>query len=154
MKKFILTYALVIAGMITLLRLLDYHFMMRSLKLEFYLGTVALMFVFIGIWIGWRVNTRSKIMDAALPSTAVSITNTVIPELIISNREEGVLIISKREEDVLKLMAEGLSNQEIADKLFVSLNTVKTHSSNLFVKLDVKRRTQAIQRARELGILS
>jgi ATP/maltotriose-dependent transcriptional regulator MalT len=61
--------------------------------------------------------------------------------------------ISKREYEVLELMAQGLSNQEIAEKLFVSLNTVKTHTSNLFVKLDAKRRTQAIQKAKELGLI-
>ena len=63
------------------------------------------------------------------------------------------LDISKRELEVLELMAQGLSNQEIANKLFVSLNTIKTHSSNLFLKLDVNRRTQAVQKARELRII-
>ena len=62
--------------------------------------------------------------------------------------------ISKREYEVLELIARGLSNQEIADKLFLSLNTVKTHSQSLFVKLDVKRRTQAVQRAKELLLIS
>jgi ATP/maltotriose-dependent transcriptional regulator MalT len=61
--------------------------------------------------------------------------------------------ISKREHEVLELMAKGLTNQEIADKLFVSLNTVKTHTANLFIKLDAKRRTQAIQRAKELQLI-
>jgi len=143
MKKFVLTYALVIAGMITLMRLLDYHFMMKSMKLEFYLGAVALVFVFMGIWIGCRVNVRRENLEVVSPSTALPENGSFITQPIIS----------KREEEVLKLMAEGLSNQEIADRLFVSLNTVKTHSSNLFIKLDVKRRTQAIHRARELGLL-
>ena len=62
--------------------------------------------------------------------------------------------ISKREHEVLELIASGLSNQEIADKLFVSINTVKTHSSSLFLKLDASRRTQAIQKAKELRIIS
>jgi ATP/maltotriose-dependent transcriptional regulator MalT len=61
--------------------------------------------------------------------------------------------ISKREYEVLELMAKGFSNQEIADKLFVSLNTIKTHSSNLFLKLEAKRRTQAIQKAKELNLI-
>ncbi len=64
-----------------------------------------------------------------------------------------MLGITPREIEVLRLMAEGLSNQEIADRMFVSLNTVKTHSSNVFSKLDVQRRTQAIQKAKDLGIL-
>ncbi|MDZ7343234.1 MAG: response regulator transcription factor, partial [candidate division KSB1 bacterium] len=61
--------------------------------------------------------------------------------------------ISKREYEVLELIAQGLSNQEIAKKLFISLNTVKTHSSNLFLKLDARRRTEAIRRAKELRLL-
>ncbi len=61
--------------------------------------------------------------------------------------------ISKREREVLELMAKGFSNQEIADRLFVSLNTIKTHSSNLFLKLEVSRRTQAIQKAKELCLI-
>ena len=70
-------------------------------------------------------------------------------------KEETIksLDISEREMDVLVLMADGLSNQEIADKLFISIHTVKTHSSNLFSKLFVKRRTQAIQKAKELGLI-
>ena len=64
-----------------------------------------------------------------------------------------VLGISKREYEVLELMARGLSNQEIADALFVSINTIKTHVSNLFLKLDTKRRTQAIQKAKELRLI-
>ncbi|MBO0799520.1 MAG: response regulator transcription factor, partial [Blastocatellia bacterium] len=74
-------------------------------------------------------------------------------EFRLNEQELQRLGISKREYEVLELMAQGLSNQEIADKLFVSLNTVKTHSSNLFMKLDARRRTQAIHRAKELGLL-
>ena len=62
--------------------------------------------------------------------------------------------ISRREYEVLELMAKGFSNQEIADRLFVSLNTIKTQSSNLFLKLDVNRRTQAVQKAKELQLIA
>ena len=75
------------------------------------------------------------------------------PENEINQHEIDKLGISKRELDVLNLMAGGLSNEEIAKKLFVSLNTVKTHSSNIFVKLDVKRRTQATEKAKRLNII-
>ena len=71
----------------------------------------------------------------------------------INRNEIERLGISKRELDVLGLMAQGLSNEEIAGKLFVSLNTVKTHSSNIFLKLDVKRRTQAVEKAKRLNII-
>ena len=75
------------------------------------------------------------------------------PDFKLNEPELQRLGISKREYEVLELMAQGLSNQEIADKLFVSLNTIKTHSSNLFVKLDARRRTQAVRQAKELGLL-
>jgi ATP/maltotriose-dependent transcriptional regulator MalT len=78
-----------------------------------------------------------------------------VPATPFEVNEENLknLGISKREHEVLLLMAQGLSNQEIGDKLFVSLNTVKTHSSNLFYKLEAKRRTQAIQKAKGLNLI-
>jgi ATP/maltotriose-dependent transcriptional regulator MalT len=85
-----------------------------------------------------------------LPSTIVEIAQTSAepkPELLEKYR------LSKREYEVLALIAQGYSNQEIAEILFVSLNTIKTHSSNVFLKLDVKRRTQAVQKAMEIGLL-
>ena len=72
---------------------------------------------------------------------------------VVNENNLKQLSISKREHDVLVLMAQGLSNQEVADKLFVSLNTVKTHSSKLFEKLNVERRTQAVQEAKKLGLV-
>lgn len=114
--------------------------MVRDLSLEFYLGVVALVFTSVGIWAGLKL-TRPK-------------TKVVVQSTFIFNEEEcNRLGISKRELEVLELMAQGLSNQEIADKLFVSLNTVKTHSANLFIKLDAKRRTQAVQRAKDLQLI-
>jgi ATP/maltotriose-dependent transcriptional regulator MalT len=61
--------------------------------------------------------------------------------------------LSKRELEVLGLISDGLSNEEIAEKLFISLNTIKTHTSNLFEKLEVKRRTQATEKAKRLGLI-
>ena len=114
--------------------------MVRDLSLEFYLGVVALVFTAVGIWAGLRL-TRPK-------------TKVIVQKDFTFNEEEfNRLGISKRELEVLELMAQGLSNQEIADKLFVSLNTVKTHSANLFIKLDAKRRTQAVQRAKDLQLI-
>lgn len=75
------------------------------------------------------------------------------PEFILNEQELQKLGISKREHEVLELMSTGLTNQEIADKLFVSLNTIKTHSSNLFLKLEVSRRTQAIQKGKQLRLI-
>jgi ATP/maltotriose-dependent transcriptional regulator MalT len=78
-----------------------------------------------------------------------------VPSPVFEFNEQAMLQtgITKRELEVLTLMAQGFTNQEIADKLFVSLNTIKTHSSNLFLKLEVKRRTQAIERAKQLKLI-
>ena len=140
MKKTIILYGLALAELLFLMQWLQYGFIVRDLSLEFYRGVVAIVFVTIGIWAGQRL-TRSK-------------TKVILQTDFSFNESEcNRLGISKRELEVLQLMSEGFSNQEIAEKLFVSLNTVKTHISNLFLKLEVKRRTQAIQRSKELMII-
>jgi len=127
--------------LVFLLKVLEYRFFAHDLSLEFYVALLAFFFTALGAWVGLRLTKKKTI-------------STVLPEGF--KPKEEILKqtgISKREYEVLELMALGNSNQEIADKLFVSLNTVKTHSSNLFVKLEAKRRTQAIQRAKELYLL-
>ncbi|GAB3714513.1 response regulator transcription factor [Spirosoma flavus] len=140
MKRTILLYGLSLAALIVLLKMLEFRFMVHSLSLEIYLGTIAILFTVFGVWAGLKL-TRPKTI--------------LVPQATFQFDAKRLdsLGISKREFEVLELMAKGLSNQEIADTLFVSLNTIKTHSSNLFVKLDSKRRTQAIQRAKEIGLL-
>jgi two-component system, NarL family, response regulator LiaR len=139
MRKTILLYGIAMAALTGVLKFIEYRFLVRDLSLEFYIGVVAVLFTGIGVWVGLRL-TRRKVVIAA-------------PEFKLNEPELQRLGISKREYEVLELIAQGLSNQEIAEKLFVSLNTVKTHSSNLFMKLDARRRTQAIHRAKELGLL-
>lgn len=140
MKRTILLYSLALALLLFLLQWLQFGYIVRDLSLEFYLGVVALVFTSVGIWAGLKL-TRPK-------------TKVVVQGNFTFNEEEyNRLGISKRELEVLELMAQGLSNQEIADKLFLSLNTIKTHSANLFIKLDAKRRTQAVQKAKELGLI-
>jgi NarL family two-component system response regulator LiaR len=133
-------YGLSLAAMIALLKILEYRFFVRALSLEFYIGLLALGFAALGVWMGMRLTRRKEIL--------VPVTNFQFEQARLDKYS-----ISKREYEVLELMAKGLSNQEIADRLFVSLNTVKTHSQSLFVKLDVKRRTQAVQRAKELLLI-
>lgn len=128
------------ALLVILLKITEYHFFARHFSLEVYLGLVALLFTVLGIWLGWRLTNRPS-PEVSPPPAAE------LPERL---RQLG---ISSREWEVLQLIAEGLSNQEIARTLFISLNTVKTHTSNLFAKLDVQRRTQAVQRAHSLGLL-
>ena len=127
------------AVLIGLLKFVEYRFFVRDIPLEFYVGTVAIMFTALGIWAGLRL-TRPKIIDSGAPFQ-------------LDEANLRTLGISKREYEVLELIADGLSNQEIAEKLFVSTSTVKTHVSNVLAKLDARRRTQAIQRAKELNII-
>lgn len=119
--------------------MIEYRFLVRDLTLEFYIGIVAIFFTALGIWVGLKFTRKKVVM--------------INPDFHFNDKEQTKRNISKRELEVLELMAQGLANQEIADKLFVSLNTVKTHSSNLFSKLEVRRRTQAIQKAKELNLI-
>lgn len=139
MRKTILIYGTALAALIAFMKFIEYRFFMKDLSLEFYLGIVAMLFTGLGIWVGLRL-TRKKVVIAA-------------PDFQLNEPELQRLGLSKREYEVLELIAQGLSNQEIAGKLFVSPNTIKTHSSNLFMKLGVRRRTEAIRRAKELGLL-
>jgi NarL family two-component system response regulator LiaR len=142
-KKTIIIYGLALAVLIFILKFVEYRFFVRDLSLEFYIGVIALIFTGIGIWSGLKL-TSKKVITVSVPPVPFQLNETELKRLGIS----------KREHEVLELMSLGLSNQEIADKLFVSLNTVKTHTSNLFLKLDVKRRTQAIQKAREQKLVT
>jgi len=139
MRKTIILYGVALAALTGILKFIEYRYLVRDFSLEFYLGAVAVLFTGLGVWAGRRL-TRRKVVIAT-------------PDFKLNDGELQRLGISKREYEVLELMAQGLSNQEIADKLFVSLNTIKTHSSNLFMKLDARRRTQAVRRAKELGLL-
>lgn len=139
MKRTVILYGLALAVFVFALKLLEYRLIIRDLSVEFYVGAVALIFTGVGIWAGLKLTRKRVVM--------------VGPEFILNETELHRLGISKREHEVLALMAQGFSNQQIADKLFVSLNTIKTHSSNLFLKLEVNRRTQAIKKAKELRLI-
>lgn len=140
MKRTIILYGLSLAVLIFVLKFIEYRFLVRDLSLEFYVGAIAIFFTVLGVWAGLKLTKKKTII----------ITN---PAFQFDQSRLDSLGISKREYEVLELMAKGFSNQEIADKLFVSLNTIKTHSSNLFLKLEVSRRTQAVQKAKELQLI-
>jgi DNA-binding NarL/FixJ family response regulator len=139
MTRTILLYGLCLAAFVTFLKLIEYRYFIHEVSLEFYVSALALLFTGIGVWVGLRLTRRKTVL--------------VNPDFRLNEDGMRKMGISQRELEVLDLMSKGLSNQEIADKLFVSVNTVKTHSSNVFVKLDVRRRTQAIQKARELQFI-
>lgn len=143
MKKTILIYGAFLAGLVVFLRVLEYRFFVRELSIEIYIGVIAILFTALGIWFGLRLIDRQK---SKAPSAGG------LDEFVINSEKLKSHGISDREAEVLQLMANGLSNQEIANQLFVSLHTIKTHSANLYSKLNVKRRTQAIRKAREISL--
>ncbi|GEC79911.1 helix-turn-helix transcriptional regulator [Flavobacterium aquatile LMG 4008 = ATCC 11947] len=147
-KEFIM-YAISMAMLLLLLRFLEYKFLILQNEFGLYIGIIALFFTFLGIWASNKL-TSPKVKTIVIEKEIVveKRLDFVVNEEELNNRK-----ISKRELEVLELMAQGLSNQEIASRLFVSLNTIKTHSSNLFQKLEVKRRTQAIETAKKIGII-
>lgn len=145
MNRTIWLYGFALAILTVLLKSIEYRYHLRDLSVEFYIGLVALLFTVLGIWVGFKLFNQP---GSRLPNQNEE---TAINGLNLSQLES--LGISPREYEVLQLIAQGHTNQEIADQLFISLNTVKTHSSNLFAKLDVKRRTQAVQKAKELEII-
>ncbi|WP_456459405.1 response regulator transcription factor [Reichenbachiella sp.] len=137
MKKSAVFIGLSVGLLLTLLNALDYFHLVRVLSFEFYAAGVGLLFMALGIWAGIKLSGSKKELAA--------------PQVSIENGKK--INLSDRELDVLVELNNGLSNQEIADKLFVSLNTVKTHISNLYLKLHAKRRTQALAKAKELRIV-
>jgi DNA-binding CsgD family transcriptional regulator len=145
MKKHILIYGLCGGMLIVLLKLVEYRFLVVQHSIEIYGGLIALLFAGLGIWLGLKLTRKTETIIIKEVPVAQSFTLNE-PRL----RELG---ITRRELEILELIAGGLSNREIAEKLFVSENTVKTHSSRLFDKLSAKRRTQAVQLGKELGLI-
>jgi DNA-binding CsgD family transcriptional regulator len=140
-RRTIIIYGLAMAVLIAILKLVEYKYFVRDIPLEFYIGLVAVMFTGIGIWAGLRL-TRPKVVEVEVNAP-------------FERDDEAIerLGISKREFEVLELVAAGLSNQAIADRLFVSTSTIKTHVSNVLAKLDAGRRTEAIAKAKEMRII-
>ena len=136
MKRVVILYALGLAGGAFLLQWLQYNYLVRAFSTEIYIGLIALAFAALGVWAGMRL--------ARPPASAGFEKNTAA---IAS------LGITLREQEVLALLAAGKSNKEIAQKLGVSPNTVKTQVASLYQKLEVQRRTQAVQKARELALI-
>ena len=137
------------AILMLLLRWLEFRFLILEHQYEIYVGLIAVFFLLFGIWVANKV-AKPKEKTVIIEKEVRVISND---DFILNENELHARKISKRELEVLTLMAEGLSNQEIAERLFVSLNTIKTHSAKLFEKLEVKRRTQAIETAKKLSLL-
>jgi two-component system, NarL family, response regulator LiaR len=143
-----------------LLKWLEWHFVVLDHALDIYSGAIAIVFTGLGIWLALKL-ARPKIVFVERPGRREGGMERRSGDdggmgqgPSIDERAIAKLGLSARELEVLQAMAEGLSNQEIAARLFVSLNTVKTHSSNIFGKLDVRRRTQAVETARKMKLIS
>ena len=136
MLRTILVYGVLLAAGTFVLEWLQFRLLVRTHAVEAYVALVAAAFLGLGVWLGAHLFRRAP--------AAPFVPNTRVQE---------TLGISGRELEVLGLLAAGGSNKEIARRLEVSPNTVKTHLTKLFAKLEARRRTEAIQKARELGMI-
>ena len=151
MKKTVLLYGLLGGVLITLLELVEYRYLVLEHSLEIYGGIIALVFAVVGIWLGQKL-TRERIVTREV-EVRIEVPVARREPFVRDEARVEVLGITPRELDILDALAAGLSNREIAERLFVSENTVKTHAARLFDKLSARRRTQAVQLAREAGLI-
>ncbi len=143
----ILLYGACGGVLIVVLKLTEYRFLVVEHSMEIYGGLVAAIFAVLGIWLGLKLTGKGRKM--VVKEVPVPGGERFVPD----ERKREDLGITRRELEILELIAQGMSNREIAGKLFVSENTVKTHSSRVFDKLGAKRRTQAVQFGKECGLL-
>jgi len=145
MSRHILTYGLMGGAFIALLKLIEYQYLVVEHSVEIYGVLIAGLFAGFGIWLGLRM-TRERVVvrEIAVPAS---------PVFVRDIRQLEALGITPRELEILELIASGLSNREIAERIFVSENTVKTHSSRVFDKLGARRRTQAVQLGKQAGLI-
>ena len=148
-NKATILYSISLAFLLFLLKWLELRFIIFHHSFEIYIGLIAIIFTALGIWLALKLS-KPKI-ETVVVEKEVYIDrneNFVLNTSLISQLE-----LSKREMEILGLLALGYSNQEIAAKLFVSLSTVKTHNQNIFEKLDVKNRIQAVEKAKRLNLI-
>jgi DNA-binding CsgD family transcriptional regulator len=152
-KKTILLYGLVGGVLITVLKLTEYRFLVLEHSVELYGGLIALLFSVVGIWLGLKLTRTKETIVVKEVEVLVPVQVPPSEPFAVNTVRMRQLGITPRELEILAQIAAGLSTREIAEKLFVSENTVKTHSSRLFDKLNAKRRTQAVQIAKDAGLI-
>lgn len=137
MNKTIIIYGFVLAILVFVLDYFEYRFLVREMSMEVILLFFAILFTGVGVWAGRKLTSQK--------STSGS----------FQKNEKAIkyLQLSDRELEVLELVSKGFSNKEIAGNLFVSVNTVKTHLQKVYEKLEVNRRTQAVEKAKSLKII-
>src|ERR1700678_319334 len=157
MKRHVLIFGLVGGLLIATLQITEYRFVVIEHSVELYSALVAILFAAFGIWLGLRITRKSETGRETIRETVV------VKEVLVPAEASGpfaphsarqqTLGITAAELEILTLVARGFSNREIATQLFVSENTVKTHCARAFDKLGAARRTQAVKRGKELGLL-
>ena len=147
MGRHVLGYGLLAGILVAVLKLIEYRWLVLEHSLEIYGGLVAAIFATLGIWLGLKLTRRTE---------TVVVREVMVPapsEFVRDDSKLESLGITPRELEILELIAAGLSNKEIAERVYVSENTVKTHSSRVFEKLGARRRTQAVQLGKELRLI-
>jgi len=147
MLKHVLLYGLLGGALIAGLKFIEYRWLVVEYSVEIYGALVAALFAGLGIWLGLRLTRRVEtvvVREIAVPAAV---------EFVRDQAKLASLGITPRELEILELIAAGLSNKEIAARVFVSENTVKTHSSRIFEKLGARRRTQAVQLGKEFRLI-
>ncbi|MBL0937800.1 MAG: response regulator transcription factor [Gemmatimonadaceae bacterium] len=152
MRRHVLLYGLAAGALIAILRMVEYRWLVVTHSFEIYGALLAVIFAGVGIWVGLRLTTPKVVVEERVVVREVPITGGDTP-FVRDQQQVDALGVTPRELEILGLLADGLSNREIGERLFVSENTVKTHTSRLFEKLDVRRRTQAVQRGQQLGLI-
>ncbi len=143
--RHIILYGLILAILVFVLKWLQWKFLIVDNAIDIYIGLIAVFFTALGVWVA---------MQLVKPKTKTIVIEKEVPEKFSVNETElKKLDLSNREYEVLQLLAKGYSNADIANNLFLSVSTVKTHVSNLFLKMDVKSRTQTIEKAKRLKII-
>jgi two-component system, NarL family, response regulator LiaR len=159
MKRHVLIFGVVGGLLIALLQYTEYRFVIIEHSVELYGAFIAVLFAAFGIWLGLRITRTRQMVREPIRETVVvkeifvPAQAPAPPPFTPNTARQQTLGITARELEVLTLIARGLSNREIASQLFVSENTVKTHCARAFDKLGAARRTQAVQRGKELGLL-
>ena len=142
-------YGFLMAILVFALKWLQWKFLIIDNSIEIYVGIIAVLFMLLGIWVANQLS-KPQVQTVFIEKEVVL---EPLSAPIVNETELQKLNLSTREYEVLQLLAQGYSNAEIAERLFLSLSTIKTHVSNLFVKMDVKSRTQALEKAKRLNII-
>jgi len=141
MKQVVIGFGLLITALLVLFKIASLYHILSPASDGLWIAGFSLLFLLIGIFLSSKLFVKTRVVTKEKPS-------------VINQAQLLKSGLSKREAEILLLMHEGLSNQQIADKLFISENTIKKHISNIFMKLQVERRTEAVRKALELSIIA